>query len=395
MNSKLVLMGLSAAVALSMAGLAKAEQSSTNQIPSVRKIKDMIVFENDAFYCSFPSIVKRPNGELLVAFRRAPDRRRFGETAYTHTDPNSYLVLVRSKDGGETWSQTPELMYAHPFGGSQDPCMVQLSDHSILCTSYGWALVRPDVAPRMKNYFHAGNFVTLGGYILRSLDGGHTWQEPIIPPALPDANGLDLFGKPVPALNRGAMCEGKNGKLYWVVVNAGISKPDHTSTHLLISSDKGSTWNYSCPVAKSDQVVFNETSIYETPKGDLVAFMRSEHFNDHAAVARSKDGGKSFLPWQDTGFQGHPLYAMRLPDKRVLLVYGYRHPAFGIRARVLDPECDDFSTAKEIILRDDGGSGDLGYPWAIMLSKNRALVVYYFNKDNGPRYIAGTVLAIE
>ena len=86
---------------------------------------------------------------------------------------------------------------------------------------------------------------------------------------------------------------------------------------------------------------------------------------------------------------------MRLPDKRVLLVYGYRHPPFGIRARVLDPECDDFSTAREIILRDDGGTGDLGYPWATMLSKNRVLVVYYFNQGDGPRYIAGTVLEIK
>ena len=37
-----------------------------------------------------------------------------------------------------------------------------------------------------------------------------------------------------------------------------------------------------------DKVTFNETSIYETPKGDLVAFMRTEDFNDHTAIARSK-----------------------------------------------------------------------------------------------------------
>jgi hypothetical protein len=29
-----------------------------------------------------------------------------------------------------------------------------------------------------------------------------------------------------------------------------------------------------------------------------------------------------------------------------------------------------------------------------LLSKHRALVVYYFNNSNGTRYIAGTVLAI-
>src|SRR5881397_1380006 len=104
---------------------------------AIRKVEDIVIYMDDKFYSAFPSIVRRPAGELLVAFRRAPERRVFGEHGYTHTDPNSYLELVRSRDGGKTWSQTPELMYANPFGGSQDPGMVQLRNHSILCTSYG------------------------------------------------------------------------------------------------------------------------------------------------------------------------------------------------------------------------------------------------------------------
>src|SRR5262249_28889802 len=162
--------------------------------------------------------------------------------------------------------------------------------------------------------------------------------------------------------------EGKNGALYWAVANSGKGMPDLTSVYLMISADRGRTWNYSCPIAKDPAVAFNETSIYETPKGDLVAFLRSEGFNDHAVVARSTDGGKSFGAWQDTGFQGHPLQALRLPDRRVLLVYGFRHPPFGIRARILDAECANVRDAPEFVLRDDGGNGDLGYPWATMIS---------------------------
>ena len=104
-----------------------------------------------------------------------------------------------------------------------------------------------------------------------------------------------------------------------------------------------------------------------------------------------RTANKSFEPWEDAGFQGHPHHLLRLPDNRVLLVYGYRHAPMGIRARVLDAECTDYRTAKEIILRDDGGSVDRGYPWATMVSKKRILVVYYFNQNNGPRYIAGTL----
>src|ERR1051325_904668 len=90
---------------------------------AVRKLEDVIIYEDAKFYASFPSIVRRPDGELLVAFRRAPERRILGEGGTSHTDPNSYLVLVRSVDGGKTWSRKPELIFAHPFGGSQDPCM--------------------------------------------------------------------------------------------------------------------------------------------------------------------------------------------------------------------------------------------------------------------------------
>jgi hypothetical protein len=230
--------------------------------------------------------------------------------------------------------------------------------------------------------------------MIRSKDGGHTWQGPIIPPPTPGEPAKDIFGKPVPAYNRGAMCEGNDGKLYWVAASSSSTTPRRTGTHLFTSADKGLTWNYSCPIASDPKITFSETSIYETPKGDLVAFMRTADFDDHTTIARSTDRGKSFAHWEDAGFQGHPHYALCLPDKRVLLVYGYRHAPFGVRVRVLDPECTDAASAPETILRDDGGNGDLGYPWAALLSKKRALAVYYFNKSDGSRYIAGTLLSI-
>jgi hypothetical protein len=359
----------------------------------VTKLKDVVIYRDETFYCAFPSVIRRPDGELLVAFRRAPERRNFGDARETHTDPCSQLVLVRSADGGETWTPTPQLLYAHPRGGLQDPCMVQLDDHSILCTSYGWALIPQSAGQKLKNPARAGEFVSLGGVLLRSDDGGRAWSE--IPlPSIPAELHLDPFNQPLPASNRGAMCQGKDGRLFWVAV-AEDPRTKVIGTHLMISPDRGRTWSYSCPVATDGKITFNETSIYETPKGDLVAFLRTEGLDDHTVVARSVDGGKSFQKWQDAGFRGHPHYALRLPDNRVLLIYGYRHAPFGIRARVLDAECTNFATAPEIVLRADGGSGDLGYPWATMLSDDRALVVYYFNQNNGPRHIAGTVVRID
>ncbi|MBU1820976.1 MAG: glycoside hydrolase [Bacteroidetes bacterium] len=370
-------------------------QSSPDAPSGVRKIKDIIIYRDSLFYAAFPSVVKLKNGELLLAFRRAPERKAFGEKGTNHVDPNSYLVAVRSRDG-ESWTPAPNLIYAHAFGGSQDPCLLRLRDGTLLCASYGWAFVRPDGLPQLKQpvFQNMPGSVFLGGYLVRSTDGGTSWQGPIYPPHVAPEKNLDPFGQPIRAYNRGAMYEGRSGKIFWVVAANDRLSPRRSSTHLLVSNDKGLTWTYSAPVAEDENASFNETSMYETPKGDLVAFLRTAGMDDQACIARSTDGGKTFQPWQKMGFQGHPLHALRLPDQRVLLTYGYRHAPYGIRARILNAECTDFATAPEIVLRTDGGTTDLGYPWAVQLDKKRVLVAYYFNQANGPRHIAGTILEI-
>jgi sialidase-1 len=229
---------------------------------------------------------------------------------------------------------------------------------------------------------------------MRSADGGQSWEGPFVPPPCKGEGQHDLFGNPVPAYNRGAMCEGRDGKLYWVVASNDAGPARRTAAHLMVSQDKGRSWTYGGVVARDEKAGFNETSLHQTPKGDLVAFLRTENLDDHTAIARSTDGGKSFK-WQDAGFKGHPHHALGLPDGRVLLVYGYRHAPFGVRARVLNAECTDAATAPEVVLRDDGGNGDLGYPWATMVSDKRALVVYYFNRADGTRHIAGTFVEID
>ncbi len=359
------------------------------------KEKDVIIYSDDQFHSAFPSVVRRPDGELIVAFRRAPNRTVFGDKSTNHTDPNSYLVQVQSTDNGETWTTKPDLILAHPFGGSQDPCMIQLADDSILCASYGWALPRTETWKTWGNVPHAGSFTFFGGYIVRSTDGGNTWSDIILPPTLPGNDAKTAFNTPMPAYNRGSMYQGKSGRVFWAVARHVFGgEYTRTENHLITSDDGGLTWDYRSPIAQDPKIVFNEASIYETPKGDIVTFIRTARFDDHTVIARSTDGGDSFT-WEDAGFQGHPHFPLRLPDGRVLLVYGYRHKPMGIRARILNPECTDYKESTEIILREDGGGSDLGYPWATMMADGRVLVCYYYNLNNGTRHIAGTILRLE
>lgn len=397
--------GLALALVLLGAGGRQHAAAADEVAPAApaRKLGDVVVYSDDRFYSAFPSIVARGDGELIVAFRRAPNRKIYGE-GITHTDANSQLMLVRSGDGGRTWSKEPELILAHPFGGSQDPCMIQLADGSLTLTSYGWTRVSAETAARATRTAKAGDFLFMGGYVMRSRDGGRTWSGPFTPPAIPGEKTVNAFGDPTPAYNRGAPCQGLKagdaGRVYWVVASAArdAATPEEalkrTENHLMISVDGGEHWEYGGLVARDPKIEFNEASLIQTPAGDWVAFIRAEGTGDKGAMARSTDGGKSFGPWTDLGFQGHPHTALALPDSRVLLVYGYRHPPFGVRARVLEPECRDAASAPEIVLRDDGDGGDLGYPWAANLPGGGVLVVYYFSRPNGTRSIEGTFVEI-
>lgn len=362
----------------------------------VSKVRDVVIYSDSSFYSSFPSVVKTRRGELLVAFRRAPDRHIFKAWATEHVDPNSNYVCVRSKNGVD-WSE-PEVFHDSPFGGVQDPCLLRLKDGTLLCSGFTWHYLREPSFDRIeKPYIRLlGDFVSGGGFLIRSTDNGRSWSPAWHQsPTAVEMNHSPLGGL-LPAYNRGAMLEGHDGRLYMAAYCSDRTLGGVTSSHLMISDDKGLTWRYSCPIAQSQDVAFNETSLLETPSGDIVAFLRTDRFGDQACIARSKDGGNSF-EWKSMGFQGHPCHALRLKDGRVLLTYGFRHSPYGIRARILNPECDDYDVAEEIIVRDDGICGDLGYPWSVQIDRHHVLVVYYISLDDpgtGIRHIEGTILEI-
>src|SRR5436305_514478 len=94
------------------------------------------------------------------------------------------------------------------------------------------------------------------------------------------------------------------------------------------------------------------------------------------------------IPGRDRFFRHphQPHFALRLSTKVVRLVYCCRHGPFGVGARLPDRECTSAATAPECTLREDGGSGDLGYPWATLSSRHRALVVCCFNTHDGTRH---------
>ena len=111
---------------------------------------------------------------------------------------------------------------------------------------------------------------------------------------------------------------------------------------------------------------FNETSLVQTPRGDLVAFVRTEGeaLRDHGVLIRSRDLGRTWEPWQDMQIVGHPYHhatdAAR-PSRAAglrLSPQALRHP----RPACWTPSAPTSSWPEIILRAEDGGSTDIGYP---------------------------------
>jgi hypothetical protein len=120
-------------------------------------------------------------------------------------------------------------------------------------------------------------------------------------------------------------------------------------------------------------------------------FATAQHWIDLYA---SDDDGATWAylnrPVPNTGSGGNPPTLTKLQDGRLCLVYGYRAQPFGMRVRL---SADDGLTwGDEIILRDDAGSHDLGYPRTVQRPDGTIVTVYYYNdRLGGEGYIAATL----
>jgi hypothetical protein len=108
----------------------------------------------------------------------------------------------------------------------------------------------------------------------------------------------------------------------------------------------------------------------------------------------SCDDGRSWdfvtTPVPDAGRGGNPPALIRLQDGRLCLTYGYRAHPYGIRATLSTD--DGVTWDEEIVLRDDGGSHDLGYPRTVQRIDGTVVTAYYYNdRPGGAAYIAATL----
>lgn len=321
-----------------------------------------------------------------------------------HVHPATEQCFVRSSSDGTDWDTDPRVFQA----GGQCAVASLLNDGTVLFVTHRQEMVPEhmmDQLPegseervvrwstsRKEGWSGERNWPTIsaGTEIWRSEDRGESWDGPAWVGEVP---GLPILmeGLHSPLHIRGFPVELSDGTVALPVQGKRIG------SILTISKDGGRSWEFRGVALPGP---YNEWSLRETPSGILVGFARTSlpdgEGGGYLWTVRSSDGGYTWTKPKKEDVWGYPYFALPLPTGETFLVNGYRRPPYGIRCRVLDPECENPGDAEELVLRDDGGEGDLGYPHAALLPDGRILAVYYFNDhEGGQRFVAGTFVGIR
>ena len=336
------------------------------------KEKDVIVYRNEESY-SHNAVVEILSDNELVVVVQEQQRR----SLYTHVDPTSRPVLLRSSDGGNTWdSQTKTTVLRGENEAINDPSIRRLKDGTLIVSYFKWRCGGDDEVPSGNAWVRTLDGLhyawMAGTYTVRSTNGGRTWEPPVrvCAPTGDDTAVSD------------PVIELPDGELLIPLYAAYCGQTYYTL--IMRSPDGGRSWADPVTVAKdpSNQMNFGEPSLLYLPSGKLICMHRvhmqhEQEYGYYLYQSDSDDLGRRWTPARKTRIWGHPPHLMRLQSGNLLCAYGYRRIPYGIRACLSHDDGKTWDIENELILRADGISTDVGYPTSVQLPDGRIFTVWY------------------
>ena len=336
-----------------------------------RGIKNVVVFKEQGRFGGWPA----NNGlwswgnEILVGFSLGYFKNNERGHAIDGSRP-SVLRFARSLDGGETWTiETPHFLM--PDGMEPEP---QESPG-------GFDFTHPDAAVALRMVSSSRGY----SRFYYTNDRGHHWQGPYKLPAY-ERTGI--------AARTDYIVNGKHDLMAFITAHKINGREGRVFA--VRTTDGGMSWNFVSWIGPEPNGFSIMPSTLRLSPTRLLTTLRRKEGDKHWIDAwSSDDNGNSwqFLnrPVPSTGGSvGNPPSLIRLKDGRLALINGYRSQPYGVRARLSSDE--GIHWGEEIVLRNDGGCWDLGYPRAMQRPDGKVVAIYYFN--DGPdkeRYIAATI----
>lgn len=348
------------------------------------EMEHVTIYRNDNEFCSWPfnaGLWNIGGGHVLVGFMNiACDYSVPGNRNHDRVETFGRVAAVRTRDGGRTWSEpvtiannvelADRLKYGKPEEYAQ-PLDVSNPNTLLSCWS------TPNSAdPQAKAWFKW------------SEDAGETWGPAVLLPAC----GIPRFqGRPSYLV--------RPDGVILLFLTARPHNNNHDRPVVYASYDGGRHWALMSMMPNSSEYRMICPSPVLLADGSIIAAVRCKPSLEGAwdEVYASEDGGRTWRFVSRINDHGDTVHLSLLADGRLFCVYGYRRPPYGVRARISEDRGRTWGA--EMILRDDGGHYDLGYPRAAEIEPGRILAAYYFNEDNGtqtggPRHIAGTLLRL-
>lgn len=356
----------------------------------MKKIEDLIIYRDPEHYSTFPSLTRTRSGELLCGFRRAP---REPEELRSHVHSVSRAVFVRSSDDGQTWTDAPECICAEDELGQQDPQLATTSDGRVIGSFFRWQAHPIKEGPNLTGFpvreKKGALWSNAGVGVTWSRDNGETWE------------GLHRVASPWGqrgGASRAPVVEAPEDRLLLPCYGAPESS-EKSVAYLMKSDDGGVTWEMLSIMADGraaeEPYDCHEPFVLRTGEETLLCFIRCYGEGGLMRMCSSQDNGTSWSEPVETAVWGFPQAALQLEDGRIVLAYGYRREPFGVRARILGPDLSGVHGTEELVLRDDGAGGDLGYPTIVAREDGTVLIGYYFHDAELIRHIAATVVDPE
>lgn len=315
-------------------------------------------------------------GDEIVVGHRAGHFKQVERGHAIDRDKPSEEWQARSVDGGLTWvtEKPPSIVPPHLGGRKPMACPGNLD------------FAHPDMALMFRmTSANAGE-----SRFYYSNDRARTWQGPY---------ELPNFGQPGIAARTDYIVNSRHDLVIFVTA----AKQNGREGRVLMARtlDGGKSWEFVSWIGpEPDGYSIMPSSVRLSPTRLLTTIRRKEGKAHWIDAWASGDNGSTWQwlnrpgPVTTDSMQianaGNPPSLLSLRDGRLAMIYGYRNPPYGIRAKLSDD--GGITWSQEIVLRADAGGWDIGYPVSVQRSDGRIVSVYYYNDHpDEERYIAATI----
>lgn len=324
--------------------------------------------------------------EILCGFARGHFKDNgIGFHAIDHDKPEEHL-LARSMDGGETWviENPAEQGALIPVGkGLHGITPPGLKEKPWLECPGGIDFSQPNFVMTFRMLDHHG----APSRFSYSTDRGKTWQGPFRL-TIKDDKGQEIAIAPRTdyIVNGPHDCH--------VFFTAAKSNGKEGRPFCARTTDGGKSWKFLAWIGDEPKGYAIMPSSIRLGKGELLTTIRCrEGKSSWLEAYRSLDDGLTWKqeshPVKDLG-EGNPPSLIRLADGRLSLSYGYRAAPYQMRARLSADNGQ--SWGRELVLRNNGGGRDIGYPVSVQRPDGKIVTIYYFQDELlGDRYVAATI----